>query len=148
MMTIVIRQIAKNPHTGMVHFHDSRNTLCCTQPQNGDMRGIRYRVSIERDDFEGMAGQGEAPNFRRAAIQNVKQNAFALFDSNRFAMTKLATVDRKELVTDLVAMWHAFRKRSLHRSFAGLSESFVDGGRRQKILRHVAAAAESRLKFL
>src|SRR5262249_45923384 len=129
MTTIVISKIAHDPHSGMIHFHNSGDTLRCTQPQNGNTCGIRDPVSIKRDDFERMAGQGEAPNFRRAAIQNVKQNALALFDSNRFAMTKHATIDRKELVTDLVAVWHAFCKRSLHGSFAGLFESFVDGGR-------------------
>src|SRR5215469_1248538 len=112
----------------MIHFYNSGNTLRCTQPQNGNMRGIRDRVSIERDDFEGVAGQGEAPNLRRAAIQNVKQNALALLNSNRFAMTKHATVDRKRLVTDLVAVWHALCKRSFHRGLAGLFESLVDGG--------------------
>src|SRR5262245_21723045 len=147
MITIVIRQITKDPYTGMIHFHDSRNTLRCTQPQHGNTRGIRDQVSVERDDIEGVSGQREAPNFRRASVQNVKQNALALLDSNRFAMTKHATIDRKELVTDLVAVWIAFGERSFHDSFPGLLESLVGGRRWQKILRHVSAAAESRLEF-
>ena len=51
-----------------------------------------------------MIGQGEASNLRRAAIQNVKQNALPLLDSNRFTMTKHSTIDRKDLVADLVAV--------------------------------------------
>ena len=112
------------------------------------MRRIRHRISIERDDFERVAWQGEAPNFRGAAIQNMKKNALALLDSDRFAVAKHATVNGKEPVTNFVSVRHALGERSFHGGFASFLESFVCFRRRQKILRHVATAAESRLEFL
>src|SRR5262249_11333274 len=108
---------------------------------------VRDWVPIERDDFEGMAGQGDATNFRRAAVQNVKENALTLLDSNGFAMTKHPAVNGKVLVTNFVAVRHAFGARSFHSGFADFLERSVNCGRRQDFLSHVTTPTESRLEF-
>src|SRR4029077_6819227 len=82
---------------------NSRDAFGCTYPQTGNIYRIRDRVSIESDDLKEVAGQEKAPNFRRAAVQDVKENALAFLHPDRFAMAEHATVDRKELVNDFVA---------------------------------------------
>src|SRR6516225_8874226 len=132
----------------MIHFNDGGNTLCAAEPQNGDVGRIGDRVSIKRDDLEGMARQGQAANFGRAAIQNVKEDTLALLNSNRLAVAEHATINCEELVANFVAVRHAFGEGRFHCRFACLLESFLSLGRRQKILWHVAAATQSWLKFL
>ena len=98
----------------MVHFYNGGNTLRRTEPQNGNIRRIGNRISIERDDLEGVPRQGEAANFRGAAIQNVKENALSSLDSDGFAMAQHPAVNGKEFITNFVPVWHAFGEGRFH----------------------------------
>ena len=94
-----------------------------------------------------MAGQGKTANFRGAAVQNVKKNALTLFNPDGFAMAEHPAVNGKELVANFVPVRHPLGQGSFHGNFTGFHESSINHGRRKKILRHVAAAAESRFEF-
>src|SRR5262249_8684220 len=92
-----------------------------------------------------MAGQGEAADFAGAAVQDVKQDSFTLLDADRLAASERMSVDRKQFVADLIALglFLCFLVGSLSHRL-----QFRDRRAGEKIHRHVAAAAERRLKFL
>src|SRR5215510_15649283 len=147
MAAVVIRKIAQNPHPWMVHFNNSGDPFRCAEPQNGDSHGIGNQVAVERNDFKGVAWQRKAPNFRRAAVQDMKENPLAIFYAYRFAVTKHAAVYGKELVTHFVSMRHSFGQGSFHCHFAGLFERFVRCGWCEEILSHIATATERRFEL-
>src|SRR5262249_30553603 len=124
----VIREIAHDPHTGIIHFHNSRNAFGGTYPQNGKTRRIWNRVSIESYDFKDVVRQGKAANFRGTAVQNVKENAIALLLPDRFAMAEHATVDRKGSIDDVVAKRSPVQFRNFLRAFFMCPESRVHLG--------------------
>lgn len=95
-----------------------------------------------------MSRQRETSNLRRASVENMKENMLAPFHPHRLAVPQHPAVDREIAVADLVAVRHAFSQRRFHGSLARGFEFFDFSGRRQKILRHVPALAERRLKFL
>src|SRR6266568_6511874 len=49
---IVVRQIAERPDTRMPHLDDGGHALAGADPEDGDARGRRNAVAIERDDLE------------------------------------------------------------------------------------------------
>ena len=57
---VVVVEIAQNPDAGMIHLHDGGDALGGSQPKHRNLRGIRHRIAIERDDFEtcGRAERG------------------------------------------------------------------------------------------
>src|SRR5690348_5169553 len=131
----------------MLHLNDRGDTFRCAEPQNGNAHGIGNRVAIEGNDFKRVPWQREAPNFRRAAVQDMKENPLTLFYAYRFAVAKHPTVYGKELVTRFVPMRRSFCQGSFHCDFASLFECFVNCGWRQEILSHIATAAEIRFEL-
>ncbi len=106
------------------------------------------RVSVKRHDLEAVTRQGQAADLGGAAVQHVQQHVFAGLHADRFAVAEHPPVDGKQAVPDLVAVREAACERGLHGALAGGLQHRVGRCRRQEIHRHVAAAAEGRLKFL
>src|SRR5580692_5145119 len=78
----------------------------------------------------------------------MKQDAFPGFDANWLAMAQHTAVNGERSVADLKTMRHALRKRCIHQRLTTLLQ-LRDGGRwKEKILIHIAATAEGRLKLL
>ena len=92
-------------------------------------------------------GKREAANLGGAAVQDVKQDTLAWFHPHRLAMTEHAPVDGEGFVADFVAMRHALGQRSFHAALAAVLELRDCRCRREEVHRHVAAAAQRRLKF-
>src|ERR1700677_3020391 len=57
--TVVIIQVAENPHAGMIHFYNSGNTLCRAKPKHGNMDGIGNRIPVERNNLKSVARQSK-----------------------------------------------------------------------------------------
>src|SRR5208283_2326887 len=84
--TIVVGQIAKNPYTWIFHFDDGRNSLCGPYPQHRNIGWRRYRISIQRNNFEIVSRKRKATKFSRAAIYDMEHNALTGFHANRLAI--------------------------------------------------------------
>src|SRR5262249_47534360 len=97
---IVVAWRTENPHSRLVHRHDSIDSFGCTQTQNGNSLWRRNRIAIERDDFKPMPRKCKLNVFRRTRIQNPKHDTFALLDPDRIAIPELLAIDRKRFVSD------------------------------------------------
>src|SRR6266567_3350671 len=95
-----------------------------------------------------MSRQSKTPNLACASVQNMEQNALALFHANRITMTKHPSVDGEGVVSNLVAVRHPLSERSIHCAFAGPLERGDCLSWRKKIHRHIPAATECWLKLL
>ena len=93
VVPVIVVKVPQNPNARMIHFDDGRNPFRCPQPQNGNRGWIRHWISIERDDLEGMTGQGEAADLRRTSVEDMKENTLSLLYPDRFAMTEHPAVD-------------------------------------------------------
>ena len=148
MGTILFIEVTENPHAGMIHFDDRGDAFGGAEPEDGDFRGSRNRIAVERDNFESVARKSQAANFGGAAVEDVEEDALAGFDANGFAVAEHAAIDGEGPIADFEAVRHAFGQRRFHCGFAGLPKGFVRLARRKKILCHVAAAGEGGLEFL
>src|SRR6516162_6323585 len=95
--------------------------------------------------MEAMAGQGQAPDFGRAGVKYMKENALTLLDLEWLALAQHLAVDAEEVVADLVALGLFLRLD------VGLPADLLQLGCRrsgEKVHRHIAALAESRHEFL
>ena len=149
MTPVVVTQITEHPNTGPVHFHDRRHAFRRAEPEHRNFCGRRDRIAVEcHDHFERVPRKREAANLSGAAVEHVEQDALALLDANRLAVTEHAAVDREQPIADLVTLRLSLRQGRLHRRFARYLELFDSIVRCKKIHRHVAAAAERRREFL
>src|SRR5208283_1576103 len=98
----------------MCHFDDGRDPLRGTKPEHRNCDRVGHRISVQRNDIEGMTWQGKTANFGGASVQYVKQNSLALLDADGFPVVQDPAIDRKGTVTDFVSMRHTFCKGSLH----------------------------------
>ena len=89
------------------------------------MRGIWHGIAIERYNLEGVSGQGEAANFRRASIQDVKKHALTLLHADGLAVAEHAAVDGEGCVANFIPVGHAFGERGLHGGLPGGFEFHV-----------------------
>src|SRR6516225_9995361 len=92
-----------------------------------------------------MAGQGQAPDFGRAGVKYMKENALTLLNLERLALAQHLAVDAEEVVADLIALGLFLRLD------IGLPADLLQFGYRrsgEKIHRHITALAEGRLEFL
>src|SRR5438552_6553484 len=87
VLPVVIGEIAYDPDTRMIHFHNGGDTFSRAQPQDRHLRRVRNGIAIERDDLKRVARQCQAANLRSASIQNVKKDAFPLSHTNRLTVT-------------------------------------------------------------
>ena len=92
-----------------------------------------------------MSRQREAPDLAGAAVQDVKQHAFAVLDADGLAMPEHLPVDREKIVADFVALRLLF---CLVVGFLSNLLEFLHRFAGEKVHRHIAAAAEGRLAFL
>ena len=72
------------------------------------MDGAGERVAVHGDDGEGVTGEGEAADLSGAAVEDVEEDALAVFDADGFAVAEHAAVDGEGVVADFVAVWRAF----------------------------------------
>src|SRR5690348_316541 len=107
-----------------------------------------YRIAVEGDHFETMAGKGEAADLGGTAIDDMKENAFAAPDTHGVPESELAAVDGEDPVADLEALFHAARERGAHCGFATCLQLRVGAGGCEEIHGHVASLAEEWLEFL
>src|SRR6266478_26121 len=89
-----------------------------------------------------MSWQGDAANFGRAAVQDVKEHTLALSHAHRFAVAQHATVDGEIAIAHFIAVQHPLRERGFHRGLTSRFKYFDARSGSQKIHRHVAALAE------
>ena len=144
---IVVVEVAHDPDAGMIHFDDGGEALGGSEPEDWNADGLGKRIAIHGDDGEGVAGKGEAANLGGAGVEDVKENAFAGFHADRFAVAEHASVDGEGIVADFESVRQAAGEGGFHFALAGIFE-FGDGlGGREEVLRHIAAAAEGGLKF-
>src|SRR5579862_6233303 len=94
-----------------------------------------------------MPRQRQAANFGGTPVQHVEEHALSLLHLDRFSMPKHAAIDGERRISDLVTVRNAFSERKLHRRLAFFRERRYFRCWRQNILWHVAAPAESWLKF-
>src|SRR6185437_4940034 len=90
LAAVVVGHISQHPYTGVLHFHDSRDTLGGPEPEHRHFDRLRHRIAVERHDLETMTRHCEAADFRGAAVDDMKQHAFALLDADRLAMAEHA----------------------------------------------------------
>src|SRR5215831_1611882 len=95
-----------------------------------------------------MSRKSQAANFRRASIQNMKQDALACFYPHRFAMAQHATIDREVAIANLKSMGHALCDRGPHCRLATLFQLPHFRDRSEKVLGHISPLAERGLKLL
>jgi hypothetical protein len=148
MTAVVVIEIAENPNAGMIHFYGGGNAFCGAEPQHRNSSGIGDRIAVEGHDLEGVTGKRQTANLRGAAIENVKQDALALFDANGFAVPEHPAVNGEGFVADFETLGHAFGERGFHRRFPGIFEGLYFAGGREEVHVHIAAAAELRVEFL
>lgn len=91
----------------MIHFDDGGHALGSADPQHRHCGRFRYRIAVQRDHLESVAGQRKAANLGGAAIQDMQQHAFAAPHLDRFAMTELLPVNGEQVVADFVAARHS-----------------------------------------
>src|SRR5258708_32705554 len=130
----------------MIHFHDGRDALGCTDPQHRNLYWIRHRVAIERYNLKRVTWQGCEFPWRCRSRHGT--GLARLFDANRLAVAEHPSVDGEEPIAYFVSMWHAFSERGLHGRLSYIFELLVARSRGQEILRHVSAAAEAGLELL
>ena len=77
-----------------------------------DARGVRVadRVAVQRDNGEGVSGQGQAAVLSGAAVEHVQQHPLAGLHADRLAVAEHASVDRECVIAHLVAVRHALRE--------------------------------------
>ena len=68
------------------------------------MDGAGKWVAVHSEDGEGVAGEGQAADLSGAAVEDVEEDAFALFDANGFAVAEHPAVDGEGVVPDFVAV--------------------------------------------
>ena len=144
---IIVGEVAHHPDSGIGHMNDRGNALCCSQPQPGYLVWSGHRVAIQRNHLKRMSRKSQAANFRRASIQNMKQDALACFYSHRFAMAQHATIDREVAIANLKAVGHALCERGPHCRLATLFEFPHFRDRSEKVLGHISTLAERGLKL-
>ena len=66
MPAIIIGEIAYDPDTRMIHFHNGGDTFSRAQPQDRDLRRIRNGIAIEREDLKRVARQRKAAKDAKA----------------------------------------------------------------------------------
>ena len=131
----------------MIHFDDGGEALGGSEPEDGNADGLGERVAVHGDDGESVAGKGEAANLGGAGVEDVEEDALAGFHADGIAVAEHASVDGEGIVADFESVRQAAGEGDFHFALAGIFE-FGDGLRgREKVLRHVAAAAEGGLKF-
>jgi len=108
MMTIVVGEIAHDPHAGMIHFYDGGDALSGAEPEAGHADWLGERIAVHGDDREDVAGQRETADLSGAAVEDVEQRTLARFHADGFAVTEHAAVDGKGVVAHLVAVRIAF----------------------------------------
>src|ERR1700761_4601740 len=125
----------------MVHLHYRGDPFGCADPEDRDLDGVRNRVAVHGDHTEAMAGHCEAADFTSAPVQDVKQDTLPFPDADRLAMPEHTSIDREELIADLVTLRHAAFEGRVHDGFALLLEG-SDFLACEEVHGHIAAAAE------
>src|ERR1700722_18128381 len=117
---VIITRIAHHPNTGMVHFDDDRKTFRGAKPQPGHANRLGERISVRCNHQECVAGQRQAADLARAAIQDVKKYSLAFFYTHWLAMAEHSSIDGEGVVADLVPLRHPFGPRRFHGTLAGI----------------------------
>ena len=148
VMTVVVGEIAHDPNSRMIHFNDGGDTFGGAKPKTGDADGLRQGIAVHCDDAEGVAWESEAADLAGAAVEDVEEDALALFDAYGIAVSQHAAVDGERIVANFVSVRHAQGEGRFH---CGLASVFqfgygLSGG--EKVHGHVSATAQGGLELL
>ncbi len=88
VMAVVVGEVAHDPDAGVLHVDDGGDAFGGAEPEDGDGGGSGHRVSVERDDFEGVAGEREAADLGGAGVDDVEEDALAGFDADGLAVAE------------------------------------------------------------
>ena len=148
-MAIVVSEVAHDPDTGVVHFYDGGDALGGAEPEDRHGNGLGERVAVHGNDGEGVAGKREAANLGGAAVEDVEEDALALFDADGLAVAEHASVDGEGIVADFEAVGMPLASEAFIVALALESLSACTTvARREEVLSHVAATTEAWAEIL
>src|SRR6185312_12784658 len=67
---VIVGEVAHDPYAGVVHLHDGAYPFGGSDPEQGYFRRARHRVTVEGDDFKGVAGKRETADLGSATIED------------------------------------------------------------------------------
>lgn len=111
---VVVRKVAHHPHAGMIHLNDRRYTFGGSQPQDRRTCWCGNGIAVQCDHVKAMPRQGEAPDFSRASVDDMKQDALTCLHADWVAVTQYSAIDREQAVTDLETVRHAIGQGGAH----------------------------------
>ncbi len=144
MPAVVVGEIAHHPNAGTVQLDDGGDALGGPEPQHGHLRWRRYRIAVERDDPEGVAGQSEAAISPALAFNTWNSTRSPCFTRIGSPWPSIFPLIPKQLVANLVAFGPFELLFSLLPDFL----QFLDRSADKHVHGHVAASAERRPEFL
>ena len=84
---------AEDPDAGVVHLDDGVDALAGAEEDGVDGGGGGDGVAVEGDDLELVAGEGDAAVLDGGGVEEVEEDALALFDAEGFAGAEGFVVD-------------------------------------------------------